>query len=153
MKIKFRYCVISATIRDNGVSFPWIYTLYHASIYDICRQDGNLLQSIQQAMQHLALDGRKGSEIFAEIQSLQSTGFNPLLTQRKHQGKPWKCWGAAVGLAGRAGLMAATLAQLPKTGWELFLHWTPQPLFLFCFWFLVSVFWWVGCLFSLQNMN
>lgn len=88
MKIKFSYYIISITIRNNAVSFPSGYTLCHAPIYDICRQDGNLIQSIQKATQCLALYDRKGSETFAKIQSLWSAGFNALLTEEKHQGNP-----------------------------------------------------------------
>ena len=146
MKIKFSYYIISTTIRNNGVSFPSVYTLYHASIYDICKQDGNLIQSIQKATKCLALDDRKGSEMFVKIQSLWSTGFNALLTEGKHQGnhlesagkQPW-------GLQGELAPL-----QLP---WHRCLRqghgqgrsfpFTGHPSFFFClfFWWFFLVSW------------
>lgn len=104
MKIKFSYNTISTTIRNNGFSFPSVYTLYHASIHDICKQDGNLIQAVQKAAQCLALYERTGSETFVKIQSLWSTGFNASVTEGKRQGKhlesageqPWGLQGELV---------------------------------------------------------
>lgn len=41
MEIRFSYYIISMTIRNNGVSFPSAHTLYCASLFGVCRQDGN----------------------------------------------------------------------------------------------------------------
>lgn len=97
MKIKFSYYITSTTIGNNSVSFPSVYTLYHASINDICRQDGNFIQPTEKAMQCLALDDRKGSEMFVKIQSLWNTEFNASLTERDHQGHHLESAGSSCG--------------------------------------------------------